>query len=106
MTRNGEIDLDGYNNRGQESNNLAYCILGIDTVLHQDEQKSVSLGFVLKILWGMETILDGDGGFGIHSLGKHFMFKPLSLQFLWTGIQTLHSITASLIPGGVPTNTF
>jgi len=99
VTRNGEIDLDGYNNRGQESNNLAYCILGIDTVLHQDEQKSVSLGFVLKILWGMETILDGDGGFGIHSLGKHFKFKPLSLQFLWTGIQTLHSITASLIPG-------
>ena len=76
---------------------LNYCILGVDTVT-KDGEKTVSLGFVLKILWGMETTLDGDGGFGIHSLGKHFMFKPMSLQFLWTVIQTLNAITARLKP--------
>ena len=62
-------------------------------------QTRLSLGFVLKVLWGLETRLDGDGGFGLHQLGEHFMFKPVSLQLLWTVIQSLHAITASLQPG-------
>ena len=82
----------------RESLDLNYALLGVDTVIRDGQAEAVTLGFVLKILWGLETTLDGDGGFGIHSLGQHFIFKPASLQFLWTAIQTLHAITARLKP--------
>ena len=82
----------------RESHDLNYALLGVDTVIRDGQAEAVTLGFVLKILWGLETTLDGDGGFGIHSLGQHFIFKPASLQFLWTAIQTLHAITARLKP--------
>ena len=83
--------------RSVESPDLNYCILGVD-YCKRDGKEVASLGFVLKILWGMETSLDGDGGFGIHILEKHYMFKPSNLQFLWTVIQTLHALTARLMP--------
>ena len=67
-------------------------------MVRDGQEKIITLGFVLKILWGLETTLDGDGGFGIHSLGQHYIFKPASLQFLWTVIQTLAAITARLKP--------
>jgi len=76
---------------------LDYCLLGVD-IFMQDEKEVISLGFVLKILWGTETSLDGDGGFGVHILNMHYTFKPVSLQFLWTTIQTLYAISARLRP--------
>ena len=73
--------------RSSESD-LNYCILGVDTMAREDSASSApTIGLVLKVLWGMETSLDGDGGFGLHILDRHFMFKPTSLQFLWTVIQ-------------------
>ena len=42
---------------------LDYCLLGVD-IFTQDDEEVIGLGFVLKILWGTETSLDGDGGFG------------------------------------------
>jgi len=75
-----------------------YCILGLDLLPSPNQQTNLSLGLVIKVLWGLETTLDGDGGFGIHQLGEHFMLKPVSLQLLWTVTQTLHSITARLRP--------
>ena len=51
MTRNsGAMDLD-------------YCLLGVDTFMQEGEE-IFRLGFVLKLLWGTEISLDGDGGFG------------------------------------------
>ena len=84
----------------RNSHQQNYCILGLDILPAEvaDQQPRLSLGFVLKVLWGLETTLDGDGGFGIHQMGEHFMFKPVSLQLLWTVIQTLHAVTASLQP--------
>jgi len=76
---------------------LDYCLLGVD-IFMQEEKEVISLGFVLKILWGTETSLDGDGGFGVHILNMHYTFKPVSLQFLWTTIQTLYAISARLRP--------
>ena len=73
---------------GSSESDLSYCILGVDTVAREDSAHSApTIGLVLKVLWGMETSLDGDGGFGLHILDRHFMFKPTSLQFLWTVIQ-------------------
>ena len=42
---------------------LDYCLLGVDTFMQQ-EKEVIGLGFVLKILWGTETSLDGDWGLG------------------------------------------
>ena len=49
--------------RNSASSNLDYCLLGVDT-FKQDGKDVIRLGFVLKILWGTEISLDGDGGFG------------------------------------------
>ena len=95
--RRRQLVLVSARNSPQQS----YCILGLDILPSESEdqhQPRLSLGFVLAVLWGLETSLDGDGGFNIHQMGDHFMFKPVSLQLLWTAIQTLHAITASLQP--------
>ena len=64
MARNsGTMDLD-------------YCLLGVDTFM-QEEEEIFRLGFVLKILWGTEISLDGDGGFG-WELSFLFIFVSLA----------------------------
>ena len=93
-SRRRQLVLVSARNSSQQN----YCILGVDILQAEDQQTRLSLGFVLKVLWGLETRLDGDGGFGLHQMGEHFMFKPVSLQLLWTVIQSLHAITASLLP--------
>jgi len=83
---------------------LDFCLLGIDAVHEREdngeigELKSVTIGFVLSMLWGTRVSLDGDGGFSVLHLDKHFVFKPVSVQALWTVIQTLHLITGKLKP--------
>ena len=49
--------------RNSETTDMDYCLLGVDTFMQQGKEV-ICLGFVLKILWGTETSLDGDGGFG------------------------------------------
>ena len=59
------------------------------------------LGLVCKMIHGMKVTLDGDGGFTYHHhLDKHrqLIFKPVSVQALWTVIQTLHEIGKRLQP--------
>jgi hypothetical protein len=64
----------------------------------EEMQEVTTIGFVTKLLWGSGISLDGDGGFGLHVLQKHFIFKPVTLQCLWITIQTLHAISARLRP--------
>jgi len=85
------------------SQDLDYCLLGVDAIYNRDEDgneelSSVTIGFVLKMLWGSKVSLDGDGGFSVHQLGRHFVFKPSSVQALWTAIQTLHLTSSKLKP--------
>jgi len=82
---------------------LDYCLLGVDTWSEPSESDEepvevTALGFVCKILWGTSITLDGDGGFRVHVLQRHYIFKPATLQSLWTAIQTLHAISAKLKP--------
>jgi len=79
---------------------LEYCLLGIDRCADDPNQPDpkLTLGFVVKMLWGTKISLDGDGGFSIHQLGQHYIFKPVSMQALWTAIQTLHSVSTRLKP--------
>ena len=59
---------------------------------------SISIGLVVKILWDPDVKLDGDGGFSVRQCGQHNVFKPISVQALWTIIQTLHMIAERLTP--------
>jgi len=87
----------------RNSMELDYCLLGVDTWSEPSESDEepvevTALGFVCKILWGTSITLDGDGGFRVHVLQRHYIFKPSTLQSLWTAIQTLHAISAKLKP--------
>ena len=74
-----------------------FCLLGVD-VVSEDGQESLRLGMVLKLLYGTQICLDGDGGFSLEVLSQHLIFKPKCLQHLWITLQLLHSVTASLEP--------
>ncbi len=89
-----------------------YCLLGVD--MYPDDygdhaadsveeavsasELKTSIGLVARLLWDVRISLDGDGGFSVHQRGEHFIFKPATVQALWTVIQTLHMITERLAP--------
>ena len=78
-----------------------YCILGVDEEIDDKEQSiKATIGLVCKIVHGMSVTFDGDGGFTYHNTIKdeHYIFKPVSVQALWTVIQTLHCIAERLQP--------
>ena len=75
-----------------------FCLLGVDSFKQDGERDTVRLGLVVKMLWGTEIILDGDGGFSVFVTSRQFMFKPACLQQLWTTLQLLHSIIAGIRP--------
>ena len=61
-------------------------------------QIAASIGLAVKVLWDPEVKLDGDGGFSVRQCGQHYIFKPISVQALWTIIQTLHMLAERLTP--------
>lgn len=64
------------------------CLLGIDC------HDRATIGMVLPV-WGDTRItLDGDGGFSVSSSGRHHIFKPVSVQAMWSALQTLHKASA------------
>lgn len=81
-------------NHGEE-----FCLLGVDEEVDTEAHKVVAtIGLVSKMSRGLNVTLDGDGGFTYHRLDKQFIFKPVSVQALWTVIQTLHMIAERLMP--------
>ncbi|CAH2295101.1 phosphatase Slingshot homolog 1 [Pelobates cultripes] len=63
-------------------------LLGVDFTCK--ESKSCTIGMVLH-LWSDTTIrLDGDGGFSINTAGRTHVFKPVSVQAMWSALQILH----------------
>ena len=54
-----------------------------------------TIGLVCKTVHGVSVNLDGDGGFTYNHIdGKQYIFKPVSVQALWTVIQTLQNLIA------------
>ena len=78
----------------RSSRNKEYYLLGVDIV----SRDNLRIGLVLRLIYGTEISLDGDGGFSIQVLSQHFIFKPKCLQNLWITLQLLHSVSASLDP--------
>ncbi len=80
--------------------NNEFCILGVDEEIDEKSRTAnASIGLVCKIVLGMSFTFDGDGGFTYHDVNGHqYIFKPVSVQALWTVIQTLHVIAERLQP--------
>ncbi|KAJ6639861.1 Protein phosphatase Slingshot [Pseudolycoriella hygida] len=75
------------------------CLLGIDC------NEKTTVGLVLKILADTTIRLDGDGGFSITVYGRTHIFKPVSVQAMWSALQTLHKVSGkarrnNFYPGG------
>ena len=62
------------------------------------DEPTETIGLVIKLSSETVPIFDGDGGFKIRYEGRSFLFKPVSLQALWTIIQMLNMITDRLTP--------
>ncbi|XP_057667446.1 protein phosphatase Slingshot isoform X2 [Diorhabda carinulata] len=69
--------------RGEES-----CLLGIDC------NEKTTVGLVLRVMANTHITLDGDGGFSISVCDRHHIFKPVSVQAMWSTLQTLHKVSA------------
>ncbi|MED6244454.1 hypothetical protein ATANTOWER_011143, partial [Ataeniobius toweri] len=62
-------------------------VLGIDFV---SSDSCCTMGLVLP-LWGDTRIhLDGDGGFSVSTVNRVHVFKPVSVQAMWSALQSLH----------------
>lgn len=77
--------------RRNPSNN--YYLLGVD-VIDDDDEARITLGLVSRLFWDTQINLNGDGGFTVkrQDFERPLMFKPVSVQALWTVLQTLDLI--------------
>ncbi|CAB3224584.1 unnamed protein product [Arctia plantaginis] len=64
------------------------ALLGIDCNEH------TTVGLVLRVLADTSIKLDGDGGFSVCVCNQQHIFKPVSVQAMWSALQTLHRASA------------
>ncbi|KAJ8680090.1 hypothetical protein QAD02_015877, partial [Eretmocerus hayati] len=64
------------------------CLLGIDC------NDRATVGLVLRVLADTAITLDGDGGFSVSVCGCQHIFKPVSVQAMWSALQTLHKVSS------------
>ncbi|XP_055585183.1 protein phosphatase Slingshot isoform X2 [Uranotaenia lowii] len=64
------------------------CLLGIDC------NEKTTVGLVLRVLADTAIRLDGDGGFSVSTFGQQHIFKPVSVQAMWSALQTLHKVSS------------
>ncbi|XP_063359459.1 protein phosphatase Slingshot isoform X2 [Cydia amplana] len=60
------------------------ALLGIDC------NARTTVGLVLRVLADTSIKLDGDGGFSVCVCNQQHIFKPVSVQAMWSALQTLH----------------
>ncbi|XP_022522617.2 protein phosphatase Slingshot homolog 1 isoform X1 [Astyanax mexicanus] len=79
-------------------------LLGMD--FSNKDSKSCSIGMVLPLWSDTKIHLDGDGGFSVNTAGRTHIFKPVSVQAMWSALQVLHkacevSRRHNYFPGGM-----
>ncbi|KAH8388232.1 hypothetical protein KR093_001297 [Drosophila rubida] len=79
----GEGGDNNKNTSGMEES----CLLGIDC------NERTTIGLVVPILADTTIHLDGDGGFSVAVYEKTHIFKPVSVQAMWSALQTLHKVS-------------
>ncbi|XP_051532905.1 protein phosphatase Slingshot homolog 2-like isoform X2 [Myxocyprinus asiaticus] len=62
-------------------------VLGMD---FNPSDSSCSIGMVLPLWSDTRIHLDGDGGFSVSTDNKMHIFKPVSVQAMWSALQSLH----------------
>lgn len=77
-------------------------LLGMDFPSADSDQ--CTIGLVLPIWSDTQVYLDGDGGFSVTSAERTRIFKPVSMQTMWSVLQVLHgccerAVKAVVIPG-------
>ncbi|KAI5091359.1 protein phosphatase Slingshot homolog 1 isoform X2 [Silurus meridionalis] len=77
-------------------------LLGMDF----SDKDSCSIGMVLPLWSDTKIHLDGDGGFSVTTAGRTRIFKPVSVQAMWSALQVLHkacevSRRYNYFPGGI-----
>ncbi|XP_051552618.1 protein phosphatase Slingshot homolog 1-like isoform X1 [Myxocyprinus asiaticus] len=77
-------------------------LLGMDFT----EKDSCSFGMTLPLWSDTKIHLDGDGGFSVSTAGRLHVFKPVSVQAMWSALQVLHkacevSRRYNYFPGGM-----
>uniref|UniRef100_A0A8C7PW24 Protein phosphatase Slingshot homolog 1 n=1 Tax=Oncorhynchus mykiss TaxID=8022 RepID=A0A8C7PW24_ONCMY len=79
-------------------------LLGID--FSDKDCKSCSVGMVLPLWSDTKIHLDGDGGFSVNTVSRNHVFKPVSVQAMWSALQILHKVCEvsrryNYFPGGM-----
>uniref|UniRef100_A0A8C6YD27 Protein phosphatase Slingshot homolog 1 n=1 Tax=Naja naja TaxID=35670 RepID=A0A8C6YD27_NAJNA len=79
-------------------------LLGVD--FSSKESQSCTIGMVLRLWSDTKIHLDGDGGFSVSTAGKTHIFKPVSVQAMWSALQILHKACEmarrhNYFPGGM-----
>lgn len=59
-------------------------------VMGVDWTDKATIGLVVPLYRDTSITLDGDGGFKMMSAGKANIFKPISVQTMWTALQWIH----------------
>ncbi|XP_044219685.1 protein phosphatase Slingshot homolog 3 [Thunnus albacares] len=77
-------------------------LLGMDFPNSDSDQ--CTIGLVLPIWSDTQVYLDGDGGFSVTSAEETRIFKPVSMQTMWSVLQVLHgccerAVKSVVIPG-------
>ncbi|KAB5570918.1 hypothetical protein PHYPO_G00218960 [Pangasianodon hypophthalmus] len=84
------------------SNKQESLLLGMDFPnMNSDD---CTIGLVLPIWSDTQVYLDGDGGFSVTSAECTRIFKPVSIQTMWSVLQALHgccerAVQGAMIPG-------
>ncbi|NWX51395.1 SSH1 phosphatase, partial [Steatornis caripensis] len=79
-------------------------LLGVD--FSSKESTSCTIGMVLRLWSDTKIHLDGDGGFSVSTAGRMHIFKPVSVQAMWSALQILHKACEvarryNYFPGGM-----
>ncbi|XP_041653393.1 protein phosphatase Slingshot homolog 3 [Cheilinus undulatus] len=77
-------------------------LLGMD--FPNSDSDECTIGLVLPVWSDTQVYLDGDGGFSVTSAEETRIFKPVSIQTMWSVLQMLHgccerAVKAAVIPG-------
>ncbi|XP_078410538.1 protein phosphatase Slingshot homolog 1-like [Cetorhinus maximus] len=63
-------------------------LLGIDFA--SKESNTCTIGMTLPLWCDTKIHLDGDGGFSVSTVDRIHIFKPVSVQAMWSALQILH----------------
>ncbi|XP_077588775.1 protein phosphatase Slingshot homolog 3 isoform X1 [Stigmatopora nigra] len=74
-------------------------LLGMD--FPQQDSDECTIGLVLPVWSDTQVYLDGDGGFSVTSAEETRIFKPVSMQTMWSVLQSLHGCCERAVRGAV-----